>query len=104
MIFTILLALASESDPPNTVKSCAKTNDEPSLDASVASDEAVAEKFLLVHAEIGAAMGDEFVRLFESAFVEKKLDALARRHLAFFVLAFPAIGSATGLGQAITAF
>ena len=64
---------------------------------------AVAEELLLVHAEIGAAMGDEFIRLFEGAFVEKKLDALARRHLACFMLAFATIGAATGLGQAIAA-
>jgi hypothetical protein len=46
---------------------------------------------LLGHAEVGAAVGDEFVGFFEGAFVEQKVDALAGRHLAFFVLAFAAL-------------
>ena len=96
MIFTILSALVSESDPPRTVKSCAKHEDQPAFDAAVAGDEAVAEDLLVRHAEVGAAMGDELVGLFEGAFIEQELDALARRHLALFVLAFAALGAASG--------
>ena len=44
-------------------------------------------------------MGDQFVGLFEGAFVEQELDALARRHLAFLVLPFAALGSAAFLRQ-----
>ena len=60
--------------------------DEAAFDAAVAGDEAVAEDFLLVHAEVGAAVGDQLVGLFEGAFVEQELDALAGRHLALLVL------------------
>ena len=47
------------------------------IDGAVAGDEAVAGDALLVHVEIGGAMGDELVRLFEGAGVEQQLDALA---------------------------
>ena len=49
-------------------------------------------------------MGDEAVSLFEGAFVEQELDALARRHFAFFVLALAAFFSAAFFGQTIAAF
>src|SRR5579863_2063592 len=64
-------------------------------------DEAVAVDFLFSHAEIVRAVGDQLVGLFESALVEQELDALAGRHLAFFVLAFPALRTAAFLGQVI---
>ena len=44
MIFTIFAALVSDSDPPKTVKSCAKANTwRPSIEA-VAGDDAVARE------------------------------------------------------------
>ncbi len=72
------------------------------FDPPVAGDEAVAVHLLLLHAEIGAAVGEQFVGLFERALVEQEVDAPARRHLAFLVLALVALFSATGLGQAVT--
>ena len=57
MILTILAALVSESEPPKTVKSCAKTNTSAAFDAAVAGDEAVAGDALLVHAEVGGSDG-----------------------------------------------
>src|SRR6185369_12393559 len=72
--------------------------DEASFDAAVTGDEAVAKDLLLVHAEVGAAMRDELVGLLEGAFVEQELDALARRHLTFFMLALAAFGTASGFG------
>ena len=74
---------------------------QPALDASVAGDEAVAVNLLLLHAEIGAAMGEQLVGLFEGAFVEQEGDALARRHLAFLVLALVAFLAPAGFGQAV---
>ena len=76
---------------------------QPAFDASVAGDEAVAVILLLVHAEVGAAMGDELVGLFEGAFVEQELDALARRHLALLVLACAAFFASAGFGQRVAA-
>ena len=58
---------------------------------------------LLVHAEVGAAVGDELVGLFEGAFVEQELDALARRQLALLVLARAALFAAAGFGQRVAA-
>ncbi len=77
--------------------------DQTTLDASIAGDEAVAVKLLLFHAELVAAMGDELVGLFEGAFVEQELDALARRHLALLVLACAALFAAAGLGESVAA-
>ena len=48
-------------------------------------------------------MGNEFVGLFEGAFVEQKLDALAGRHLALLVLARPALFASACLGQRVAA-
>jgi hypothetical protein len=68
MIFVIFEALASESEPPKTVKSCL------------------------------AVVPDEFIQLLERTFIEKQIDALARAELARFVLAFAALGSAAFFG------
>ena len=86
MILTIFAALASESEPPKTVKSCAKTKTTRPCDAAVAGDEAVAGDALRVHAKIGGAVGDELVGLFEGALVEQEVDALARGELAGLAL------------------
>ena len=75
--------------------------DQAAFDAAVAGDEAVAVEFLLGHAEIVGAVGDQLVGFFEGAFVEQELDALAGRHLAFFVLAFAALRAAAFFGQVV---
>ncbi len=77
--------------------------DETAFDASVAGDEAVAEELLLVHAEVVAAVGDELVGLFEGAFVEEELDALAGGHLALLALRGDAGFASTGLGEGVAA-
>ena len=87
MILQIFAALVSDSEPPNTVKSCAKTKTTPAVDPAVAGDHAVAGHHLLVHAEVGAAVRDQLVDLLERARVEQQLHALARRQLAGLVLA-----------------
>ena len=51
-----------------------------------------------------AAMGDELVGLFEGAFVEQELDALAGRHLAGFVLPFAALWPPPSSASRIAAF
>ena len=48
-------------------------------------------------------MGDQFVGLFESTFVEQKLDALAGRHLALLVFARPALFASAGFGEGVAA-
>ena len=75
--------------------------DEAAFDASVAGDEAVAVDLLLGHAEVVAAVRDQLVGLFEGAVVEQELDALAGRHLAFFVLALAALRSAAVFGELV---
>ena len=94
----ILAALVSESDPPKTVKSCAKHVDDASVDAAVAGDDAVARDDLLLHPEIGAAMRDELVDLLERAGIEQPLDALARGELALLVLLAQPFLAAAELG------
>jgi hypothetical protein len=63
------------------------------MDASVASDEAVAGDSLFSHAKVGGSVGDEFVGLFEGALVEEEVDALAGGELAEFVLAGASLGA-----------
>ena len=104
MILTILAALVSESEPPKTVKSCAKTKTVRPVDGAVAGDEAVARNALLVHAEVGGAVGDELVGLLEGAVVEQQLDTLARRELACLVLALAAFRAPGFFGQGVAAF
>jgi hypothetical protein len=45
----------------------------------------------------------EFVEFFEGAFVEQKIDALARGELAFFVLAGAAFVASAGIGPSVAA-
>ena len=75
--------------------------DETAFDAAVAGDEAVSVRLLLGHAEVVAVVRDQFVGLFEGAFVQQEFDALARRHFAFFVLALAALGSAAIFGELV---
>ena len=75
--------------------------DEAAVDAAVAGDEAVAGDALLVHAEVGGAVGDELVDLLEGAFVEQQVDALARGELAGFGLARAALGAAALFGEGV---
>jgi len=65
------------------------------IHASKTRDKAVARRPLLLHPKIIATMGNEFIELLKRAFVEQQFDALARRELAGFVLAFAAIRAAT---------
>ena len=59
------------------------------VDGAVAGYHAIAWDAPLVHPEVLATMGLEFVELDERAAIEQKFDALARRHAAR--LAVPAL-------------
>ena len=71
------------------------------VDGAVAGDHAVAEDLLLLHAEVGAAVGDEAVELDEGARVEQQVDALARGELAGLVLLVDALLAAGGEGALV---
>jgi hypothetical protein len=58
---------------------------------------------LLVHAEIAAAVFDEFIDFFESAFVEEEFDAFAGGEFTFAVLALAAFGSPALFGGGVAA-
>src|SRR5262249_18277882 len=73
-------------------------------DGAVAGHHTIAEDLLLLHAEVGAAVGDEFVELDERAWVEEQLQALARGELAGGVLAIDALLAATGQGARLHLF
>ena len=98
MIFTIFAALVSDSEPPKTVKSCAKAKTgRPSTRPWPATTPSPGIE-LLVHAEVAAAVGDELVELLERAGIEQQLDPLARGQLAGVVLALEALLAAAELG------
>jgi hypothetical protein len=63
-------------------------------DAAEAGDESVARRPLRFHAEIVGLMPNEFVELFEAAFIEQQVHAFAGAELALFVLALAAFGAA----------
>jgi hypothetical protein len=56
------------------------------VDQPVAADHAISRDDLLVHLEVGAAMGHELVDFFERPGVEQPLHAFARGQLALLVL------------------
>ena len=56
------------------------------VDEPVAGDDAVPEHLLLLHAEIGATVGDEAVELDERPGIDEEVDPLAGRELPPFVL------------------
>ena len=60
--------------------------DETPVDGAVTGHHAVREVMLLVHAEVGAAMGDEHVHLLKTALVQQCLNPLTGGHLALAVL------------------
>ncbi len=75
--------------------------DEPSIDTSVAGNDAIAGILLLLHPEIKTAMRDEFVDLFEGILVEKKRNPLSRAQLAFGFLPVQTLLAPTKLGSLI---
>ena len=76
-----------------------------SVDGAPAGDDAVARYFLaLIHAEIGAAMGDEHVELFEGAVIQQQVDAFARGQLAAGMLRFDALEAAAKTGRCAALF
>ena len=86
-IFWIFSAWVSESEPPNTVKSLAKTNTvRPFTVPQPITTPSPGVFARLVHAEIGRAVLDEHVELLERVLVHQQLDALARGQLAALVL------------------
>ena len=90
MILQIFSAATSETLPPMTVKSWAKTQTGAPFDLGVAGDDGVAGEALLVDAEVGGAVQDEGVELLERAGVDEQGDALARGELAALVLGLDA--------------
>ncbi len=71
------------------------------VDEAVAGDEAVAFDHLLIHAEIGAAVADEFVGFDEGAFIEQQIDALTGCEAALGVDLRLALGSTASFGGSV---
>ncbi len=59
---------------------------------------------MLGHAEVAAAVRNQLVGLLEGVVVEQELDALPRRHFAFFVLALAALLASAGFGELVALF
>ena len=97
-ILTIFCAWVSDSEPPNTVKSLAKTKVLRPLTVPQPVTTPSPGHLGLLHAEFGRAVFDEHVELLERALVEQQLDALARGQLAAGVLRLDALLAAAELG------
>ena len=89
--FWIFSAWASESEPPNTVKSLAKRKTGRPLTVPQPVTTPSPADLVLLHAEIGRAVLDEHVELLEGILVEEDLDALAGGQLAALVLRLDAL-------------
>ena len=76
-----------------------KDENQAPVDAAVPGDETVAIVDFVFHAEISAAVGNEFICFFKAVVVEQKKDAFPRRHFAFLMLARAAFLAAADLGQ-----
>ena len=76
--------------------------DHPAIDGAPAGDDAVAREFVLLHAEIDAAVLDIHVELLEGAVVEEELKPLPGRELAALVLRLdaPLTAAVAGPGPA----
>ncbi len=68
------------------------------VEGPVAGDDAVAGHLLLLHAEVGAAVLDEHVPLFEGVRVQKQLDALAGGQFALGMLSLYTLDTAPEAG------
>jgi hypothetical protein len=68
------------------------------IDPTKARDDAVARNLLFGHAEVGAAVLDQLVEFFESALVEKDVDALASGEPPLAMLSFATFDTAALLG------
>ena len=86
MILQIFWAWRSDSEPPKTVKSWRKHEDQPAVDRARSGDDAVARDLLRLHAEIDAIMLDVHVELLERMRIEQDVQPLARRQPALLVL------------------
>ncbi len=78
--------------------------DLPTVDRAPAGHNAVACHFLFFHAEVGTAMRDIHIELFERTFVEKHFDSFAGGELAFAVLRIDTLLSAAKTGFGATGF
>jgi len=71
--------------------------DQPPVYRTIAGNYAVAGIFFLLHTKIGGAVGNQHADLLERAFVHQKVQALARRKLALFMLT---VGAGLAAAQA----
>ena len=86
MILQIFAAKVSESEPPKTVKSCAKTKTgRPSARPCPVTTPSPGIR-CGSHSEVVAAVDDESVELLEGTRIQEMLDALPRRELPRLVL------------------
>ena len=87
----IFSACASRQRAAEDGEVLAEDEHQAAVDHAVAGDHAVARDLVVGHAEVGAAVLDEHVPLFEGAVVEQQLDPLARGELALVVLRVDAL-------------
>jgi hypothetical protein len=72
------------------------------VNQAVAGDEAVAIDDVLFHAELLAAMPDQFVGFDEGTLVQQQVNAFAGGELALSVLPLAAFVAASGFGAGVT--
>src|SRR6185369_14932094 len=97
-----LLRVRFRKRSANNRKVLCKDENQASFDASITGDKSVAIKLLVFHPEIVASVSYQFVGLFERALVEQEFHPLASGHLAFLVLALPALSATALFRQLIT--
>ena len=96
--FVIFSAWVSDSEPPNTVKSLAKTKVLRPFTVPQPVTTPSPGTLGLFHAEFGRAVLDEHVEFLERALVEQQFDALPRGQFSAGVLRLDALFAAAELG------
>jgi hypothetical protein len=71
----------------------------PAINSTVAGNDPVPEELLAFHAELGAAMGLEHIKLFKAAFIEQHFDPFPGGHPAFGMLLVNAFLATAQTGQ-----
>src|SRR5205814_9897360 len=72
------------------------------IDQTMTGNYSIARINLLIQTEVAGAMLDQLIEFLKCSFVQQKVDAFARGHLAGRVLFLGASFTATGLGLLLT--
>ena len=69
------------------------------VNLAIAGDEPVSLELVVLHPEVGAAVGDELIGLLERCFIEQEFDTFPGRHPTGLAMFFEAIQAPAFVGE-----